>query len=119
MTIEEKMKAAGIDWETTVQRFCGNQSLYVKFLKRFTEDQTFCQLQEAWKEKDAEKTERSAHTLKGTCANLGMSLLADRFDRIVQEIRNGGTVECFEKEELMEDCEREYRKIWTLLKELM
>lgn len=118
MTVEEQLKNAGIDWDTTVKRFCGNENLYLRFLKKFTEDETFRQLKEAWYKKDIEQTERSAHTLKGTCANLGITLLAGKADRIVQAMRSPGKEECFEQEELLSDCEREYMRIWTLLKEL-
>ena len=116
MTIEERLIQAGIDWKSSLSRFGGNQDLYVRFLKKFTEDKTFQELQAAWSQEDTKETEVKAHTLKGVCANLGMTVLAEQLDRIVQVMRNEENG--FANPQMLSDCEREYEKIWKVLEEL-
>lgn len=118
MTLEDKAKEIGIDWDTSVKRFCGNKQLYEEFLKRFPKDKYFPELQRAWNERNVEKTERSAHALKGMCANLGINDLAQKFGIIVQAMRSEDAAAGFDDEEIMQDCEREYKRIWNALKEL-
>lgn len=118
MTTEERVKQAGLDWNSAVGRFAGKQELYVKFLKKFTGDETFTLLQDMWRQKDSTGTEHAAHTLKGVCANLGMTELSELFNRVVQAMREENPQAGFEREELIRDCEREYDKICQMVKTL-
>lgn len=118
MTTEEKVRQAGLDWDAAVGRFAGKEELYIKFLKKFADDGNFALLKEAWEQKNSPDTERTAHTLKGVCANLGMTDLSEACSRIVQAVRTGNVQDTFERDELIRDCEREYDKIWRMLNTL-
>lgn len=118
MTTEEKVRQAGVDWQAAIGRFAGKEELYIKFLKKFADDGNFALLQDAWKQKNSSDAERSAHTLKGVCANLGMMELSEACNRVVQAVRKKSDHDIFDQKELIQACEREYDKIWRMLKTL-
>lgn len=70
-----KLKEAGIDTDEGIARFCGNQELYEKFLLRFVDEDTFCNLAKAVQNKDFEECFTQSHTLKGVVGNLSMKTL--------------------------------------------
>lgn len=82
-----KLESVGIDVDGTMQRFLGNQELFVKFMKKFTNDQEIIKLKEALANKEYEDVYTSAHTLKGVCANLGMIPLFNVFSLMCQDCR--------------------------------
>ena len=108
MDFRDQLLQIGIDADSTITRFGGNEALLVRFIKKFTEDPTFLQIQKAAEEKDFAGLERSAHTLKGTSANLGFNRLCSLCSDMVQKLRAG------EKDEvagLFCQIEQEYGRI--------
>lgn len=89
MEFQELCARLSIDYPATLARFSGNESLLRRFLLRFPADATFSQLEAARAAQDLPAMERSAHTLKGVAANLGLSRLQDACDQLVQAIRRG------------------------------
>lgn len=83
------LKAAGVDTEGTLNRFCGNTALYEKFLLRFPEDENFGRIGPAFAAGDLEGALRAAHTLKGVSGNLGMVRLYEACTETVRLIRRG------------------------------
>lgn len=83
----EKLKSAGMDTEGTLKRFAGNEELYVKFLKKFPEDETFSQIAPALESNDFEQALTTSHTLKGVSGNLGMTRLYEACSNTVSLIR--------------------------------
>lgn len=60
-----------------------------RFLKMFLKDTSFDTLCTAMDNGDYETAFRAAHTLKGTCANLGITRLQDSASEITEALRGG------------------------------
>ena len=71
--MRQRLMDAGINVDTGISRFMGNEGLFLKFLGKFLQDTNFAGLAEAVK--DVEEAFRCAHTLKGVCGNLSMDEL--------------------------------------------
>lgn len=67
------MEENGADVETTLKRFMGNETLYMKFIMKFLNDKSFDGIKETLEKKDYEEAFKHAHTLKGVTANLGLN----------------------------------------------
>lgn len=110
------LQQAGVDVETTLHRFCGNEALLSRFVKKFLEDITYPSLRQAMKTLDRGDIEISAHTLKGTAANLGFQRLSDCCNAVVQAVREGQgdnqLQQCFET------ASEEYRRIINLIAQI-
>lgn len=91
MEFQELCAKLSIDYPTTLARFSGNEALLRRFLLRFPSDATFSQLEAAQAAGDLPAVERTAHTLKGVAANLGLSELQNVCDQLVQAVRRGDT----------------------------
>jgi len=66
-------KIEGLDVQDGLARVAGNQKLYLKILRQFTEEQgpALVQIAEALAKGDIALAERLAHTLKGVAGNIG------------------------------------------------
>ncbi len=85
----EKLTRAGLDMESLIRRLMGNESLVRIFIKKFTEDQNWAKLQQAFADRDMEQAEMASHTLKGMCGNLSVTELYGLFTEQVNLIRSG------------------------------
>lgn len=108
----------GIDYDKLMERFMKNESLVIRFLKKFMEDQTFAHLQSSYKACDGQDYEaliNDVHALKGLSANLSMLRLYDLTNEWLHDLRNEnyGTSEI-----LYQQCLQEYTKIIQGLKEI-
>lgn len=86
---KEALTGAGIDVEDALGRFMGNEMLFSRFLKKFTEDANYEKLSQAIAAKDAEAAVAASHTLKGVCGNLSMTKLHELLTRQVAALRGG------------------------------
>ncbi len=98
---------AGIDMDDFLKRLMGNEKLVPLFIKKFSEDNNYKNLIEAFAEKDMQKAEMASHSLKGMCGNLSLTTLFPLFTRQVRAIRSG---KFGEAEQLMEQIKEEYPK---------
>lgn len=89
--LKDRLQEAGVDMEKTLGRFLNNEAMYEKFLRRFLQDQSFPTLEHAVAQNDIEEIERSAHTLKGVSANLGLDPIAAILGEMVCAVRAGNT----------------------------
>ena len=83
MKLEELEQAVPMDVRGTLSRFGGSRALVVRFLRKFPQDGAYSAL--------AAEVERSAHTLKGVAANLGLERVRTGSDALVQTVRRGET----------------------------
>ena len=83
-----QLTAAGIDVEDAMERFMHNEGLMLKFLLRFSEDQSMSQLRLAMEHQDADGAFEAAHTLKGVAGNLSMTGLFHQTGILVEHLRN-------------------------------
>ncbi len=83
----EMLENGGIDVAGTVARFSGNQDLFLMFLNKFTNDDSFNKIAPAFAANDAQEALNTTHSLKGVSGNLGMSELYDACSNTVALLR--------------------------------
>lgn len=108
----KELQRAGVDMNTVMSRFMGNETLYIKFLMRFVEDENFRNMQSMFQQGNLEEAFKAAHTLKGLIANLGLDGIMRSVTTITERLRNGNTEGV---SELMQQAEWEYEKIMDIL----
>lgn len=112
---KEILTNAGVDVDTAMERFMGNEALFMRFLKKFTSDPNYGVLKKTMDEKQFEEAFKAAHTFKGLCGNLSLSNLFEVVGKQVECLRGGMYAEA---EELMPQVEEEYEKIVKVLNTL-
>ena len=88
MNLQEAIKELNINYDEALTRFGGSEAIYQKFLKRFLDDNTYYELEQAWENQNYEEIEKKAHTLKGVAGNLNLENLFSISNDLVQKIRN-------------------------------
>lgn len=83
------LRAAGNDVDGAIARFMGNEQMYVKFLGKLVQDDSFDKLNAALAVGDVEEGFAAAHTLKGVLGNLGLTVLLALNTPIVETLRVG------------------------------
>ena len=73
---------SGFDMKEGIRRTGGNAQIYLRFLKRFPDDPTFHLLTAAFERKHFQEAYVHAHTLKGLCAQLGITALISPAEHI-------------------------------------
>lgn len=86
MTIEGCYEKMGGSY-TEVSRRIPGDALIVKFLGKFLNDESYADLCEYVEKGNREQAFRAAHTLKGVCANLGLSNLQKHAEEITEVLR--------------------------------
>lgn len=81
------LEEMGMNVDSTVNRFMGKEELYLKFLNKFQADQSVANIQQYITEQNVEEAFKSAHTLKGVAANLGLDPIARYASDIVELFR--------------------------------
>lgn len=110
----EELEKKGVNMNSVTARFMENESLYIKFLLRFKEDENFRDMQNYFKNGEVEEAFKSAHTLKGLLANLGLDSIMQSVNMITEKLRNGSAEGV---KDLMEQAEEEYNIILEVLRE--
>lgn len=88
MTAEEFYTAVGGDYKDALSRLM-NDELILRFLGMFPKDPSYSELLAAHEAGDEERLFRAAHTLKGVCANLALTGLAETASEITEYYRPG------------------------------
>lgn len=87
MQLKEFCKELEIDYTNMLSKFGNNEMLYNRFLKKFLEDKTYSELEIAIEKENYNDIEKTAHTLKGVSANLGITRLYKLSDELVKLVR--------------------------------
>ncbi len=82
------LKELGVDIEGTLSRFVDDDEIYTRFLTRFPDEDRMTPINDAIKAGDNEALLKAAHKMKGVTANLGMTELSARAEKIVSKLRN-------------------------------
>lgn len=115
MEMRTKMVEAGINWETGLERFVGNDSLFIAFLKKFPGDSSYSKMAEELEKNNCEEAFKAAHTLKGVAGNLSLEDLYHKLQPLVEALRDGKLEEGKEYFETVEESyERTIRAIMQL-----
>ena len=117
--LKRQIEECGADVDMTVNRFMGNETLYLKFLGKFLDDKNFEGLKETIPAGQYEEAFRYAHTLKGVAVNLGINPVHDLADKIVEALRNKapGEVDSEKVQGLLAQLEADYTKVCEIIKE--
>lgn len=108
----EDLQMAGVNMELVMSRFMGNEMLYIKFLKRFIEDESFKNMQSEFKQGQLDGAFEAAHTLKGLISNLGLDGIMCSISPITETLRAGSDEGV---RELMEQAGKEYQIVVDIL----
>ena len=89
MTYEQKelLLTLGVNFDVTLERFMGNEALFIKCLKKLLADNNYSKLLNAIENSDVKTAFECSHALKGVTANLGLDDLTDEFKTIVEVFR--------------------------------
>ena len=85
----ELFEAYGADYQETMERFMGNETMYLRFLDMLFQDENLQKLGGALDAGDLSGAFEAAHTLKGVSSNLGLKPLYDAVCVIVEPLRSG------------------------------
>lgn len=88
MTARQCYEQIGADYNDVLNRL-GREALIAKFIKKFSDDKSFSQFEEALAAVDYETAFRAIHTLKGVAANLSLSRLYQAASAMTEDIRGG------------------------------
>lgn len=108
MLINPMLRELDVDYDALSERFAGSDMLMIKFISKFPNDPTFQMLEQAVSQKNIQDILVYSHTLKGLCANLGMSKLSNFNSKMVSDIRAGIYTNL---DELFESIKNEYNRI--------
>lgn len=78
----------GADISGALERFMGNEELYVKFIYKFPESAEVDKIGECLNTKNYSDAVVYAHTLKGTTGNLGFTPLFTDLTKLVGDLRS-------------------------------
>ena len=81
-------KITGIQVDEGLERTGNHPALYMRYLKRFTEDPTFYKLSDALDQGDMHGAFLHAHTLKGVTAQLGITALSKHAETLCALLRS-------------------------------
>lgn len=88
MDMKEFYNAVGGDYTDVCERFM-NEKIVGVFIEKFLQDSTFAEMADMLEHDSLPEAFRTAHTLKGICANLGFKNLADVSSEITELLRSG------------------------------
>ncbi len=81
------IQALGIDYADMMNRFDGNEALFIRLASRFVDDAHLAAIEEALRIGDAEDVYAESHALKGLAGNLSMTRLFEAAACIAEEAR--------------------------------
>lgn len=88
MNIDE-LKSWGIDYEEGLDRFSGNEKLYLKHLRKLLSNDTYTAMREAAINGEVQKAFEAAHKLKAFVGNLSISCFYDMLKALTEDFRAG------------------------------
>lgn len=85
----DRLKAVGIDYEEGLERFSGNEQLYIKYLNKLLTVDTYEKMREAALAGEIQEAFAAAHKLKAFIGNLSISHFYDKIKNLTEEFRAG------------------------------
>lgn len=79
----------GVDYSDAMERFAGNEELFLRLLGMFLDDASMGELETAMRSGEWEQAERRAHALKGLAGNLSLETLHREAAAISSALRAG------------------------------
>jgi HPt (histidine-containing phosphotransfer) domain-containing protein len=110
---KQELEDLGTDVKTALKRFMNKDALYEKFIKKFMDDHSYMDLQEAFADARVEDAFRAAHTMKGVCANLGFDNLLKILTPMTEVLRAGSTDGVAD---MLAQLKEEYEKLCSVIR---
>lgn len=85
----DELRSMGCDIDGAMSRFLNKEDFYAKIYKKFLDEKSFGELGKALQERNTDDAFRHSHTLKGVCANMGLTPLYNIVVKIVEPCRAG------------------------------
>lgn len=85
----DELKKMGCEIDGAMGRFLNKEDFYARCYIKFLDDKSFLGLGEALKERNVDEAFHHAHTLKGVCANMGLTPLLKTVEKMVEPLRVG------------------------------
>lgn len=105
-------EAYGGDYESTMERFLGNEAMYKRLLGMLFADENMAKLDQALRQGDLERAFEAAHTLKGVAGNMGLKPFYQSVCRIVEPLR--AREKCDAYAQLYQTIKEEMQKVAQL-----
>ena len=86
MTLEE-LNEKGVNVDSALERFMGNEELFRSFLKSLPQEPSYQEMMDAITQNDIEQAFDCAHRLKGILGNLSLVKVYNSICVIVEELR--------------------------------
>ncbi|WP_040196328.1 Hpt domain-containing protein [Candidatus Soleaferrea massiliensis] len=86
---KELFEAYGADYQATMNRFMGNEAMYMRLLDMLFRDTGLSALGAALEANDLSAAFEAAHALKGVVGNMGLTPLYNAVNAIVEPLRAG------------------------------
>lgn len=84
---------AGIDYDDGLNRFMGQEELFVKFLLKYLDDPSYRELVKGLEDRNAEEAFAAAHKMKGVVSFLSLKDLYDALVPVVEALRHATVVD--------------------------
>lgn len=115
MNVKEFYSLVGGDYEDCLSRIPKEEKI-VKFLRMFAGSDEYDNMMKAIEAEDWTTGFRGSHSMKGMCANLGLSKLRESSSELCETMRNGApTVDIGP---LVEEVRKDYEKTVAAIGEL-
>ena len=86
--LKKQLEENGADVDTTLKRFMGNETIYLKFIKKFLDDKNFQAIENGLAQNNYEAVFAGAHSLKGVAGNLGLTPVYEAASEMSELLRN-------------------------------
>lgn len=104
----EKLQAWGCNTEEALERFVGDNDLYIMCMNLFIDDGSFAELGTAIEANDIDGAFNACHTLKGVAGNVSAGPLFEAIENLTERLRAKDA----------SGADNDYKKIMALRDEL-
>lgn len=115
----KQLEENGADVDTTLKRFMGNETIYLKFIRKFLDDKNYEVIETSLAQNDYEAAFTGAHSLKGVAGNLGLNPVyeaASEMSELLRNVKSTG-VDAEELQEAKAKLEERYFKFQKIIEE--
>lgn len=114
-SLKTQLIKAGVDVNSVLERFMGNEALLERFLKKFPQDENYQKLCSSMEARDLDAAITASHTLKGICGNLSITSLFDLLNNQVAALRSNDWQSA---EEMMPQISKAYNAVTDTISQL-
>lgn len=115
----KQLEENGADVDMTLKRFMGNETIYLKFIRKFLDDKNYEAIETSLAQNDYEAAFAGAHSLKGVAGNLGLNPVYEAASEISELLRNVKStgIDAEELQEAKAKLEERYFKFQKIIEE--